>query len=176
MRTAFPTTEVAPAACPCHDSTTTTPRLARTSRRGRGRPGPRARSSGALGASMQREGAVPDSFVQKKCHAHRIFRLNKALSTKHLELLVRATLKSVIGFCSLIASRSFSASPTCNLHPDDRPFRCFFRRCSYSTILRGWPCQPRIPAGRPPCPTAPFSTYSYPLLAHHHPSRPPLTV
>ena len=38
---------------------------------------------------MQREGAVPDSFVQKKCHAHRIFGLNKALSTKHLELLVR---------------------------------------------------------------------------------------
>ena len=73
-------------------------------------------------------------------------------------------------------SRSFSAPPTCNLQPDDRPFRCFFRRCSYSTILRGWPCQPRIPAGRPPCPTAPFSTYSYPLLAHHHPSRPPLTV
>ena len=75
---------------------------------------------------MQREGAVPGSFVQKKCHAHRIFRLNKALSTKHLELLVRATLKSVIGFCSLIASKSFSAPPTCNLQPDDRPFRCFF--------------------------------------------------
>jgi hypothetical protein len=30
---------------------------------------------------MQREGAVPDSFVQKKCHAYRVFRLNKALST-----------------------------------------------------------------------------------------------
>ena len=74
MRTAFPTTEIAPAACPCHDATTTTLRLARTSRRGRGRPGQRARSSGALGASMQREGAVPDSFVKKKCHAHRIFR------------------------------------------------------------------------------------------------------
>ena len=182
MRTAFPTTEAAPAACPCHDSTTTTPRRARTSRRagagagGGARGKERARSSGALGASMQREGAVPDSFVQKKCHAHRIFRLNKALSTKHLELLVRATLKSVIGLCGLIASRPFSAPPTCNLHPDDRMFRCFFRRCSYSTILRGWPCQPRIPAGRPPCPTAPFSTYSYPLLAHHHPSRPPLTV
>jgi hypothetical protein len=49
----------------------------------------------------------------------------------------------------------------------------FFCQCSYSTILRGWPCQPRIPAGRPPCPTAPFSTYCYLLLAHHHPSRPP---
>ena len=43
-----------------HDS-----RGPRGSRRGRGRPGQRARSSGALGASMQREGAVPDSFVQK---------------------------------------------------------------------------------------------------------------
>jgi hypothetical protein len=94
----------------------------------------------------------------------------------HLELLVRATLKSVIGLCGLIASRPFSAPPTCNLHPDDRQLRFFFRRCSYSTILRGWTCQPRIPAGRPPCPTAPFSTYSYLLIAHHHPSRSPLTV
>jgi hypothetical protein len=32
----------------------------------------------------------------------------------------------------------------------------FFRQCSYSTTLRGWPCQPRIPAGRPPCPPLPF--------------------
>jgi hypothetical protein len=32
----------------------------------RGRPGSRARSSGALGASMQREGAVSDSYVQNK--------------------------------------------------------------------------------------------------------------
>jgi hypothetical protein len=61
---------------------------------------------------MQREGAAPDSFVQKKCHAHRIFRLNKALSTKHLEFLVRATLKSVFELCGLIASRPFSAPPT----------------------------------------------------------------
>jgi hypothetical protein len=38
----------------------------REPRRGRGRPGSRARSSGALAASMQREGAVPDSFVQNK--------------------------------------------------------------------------------------------------------------
>jgi hypothetical protein len=38
----------------------------REPRRGRGRPGPRVRSSGALAASMQREGAVPDSFVQNK--------------------------------------------------------------------------------------------------------------
>jgi hypothetical protein len=30
------------------------------------RPGSRARSSGALAASMQREGAVRDSFVQNK--------------------------------------------------------------------------------------------------------------
>jgi hypothetical protein len=37
-------------------------------------------------------------------------------------------------------------------------FRLILCQCSYSTILRGWPCQPRIPAGRPPCPTAPFST------------------
>jgi hypothetical protein len=98
------------------------------------------------------------------------------LSTaKHLKLLAPATLKSVIELCSLIASRPFSAPPTCNLQPDDRQLRFFFRRCSYSTILRGWPCQPRIPAGRPPCPTAPFSTYSYLLLAHHHPTRPPRT-
>jgi hypothetical protein len=40
-------------------------------RRGRGRPGSRARSSGAL-AAMQRKGAVPDSFVQNKmtCASH----------------------------------------------------------------------------------------------------------
>jgi hypothetical protein len=81
-------------------------------------------------------GRCPDSFVQKKCHAHRIFALNKALSTKHLELLVRAALKSVFELCSLIASRPFSAPPTCNLQPDDRPFRVFFRQCPYSTILR----------------------------------------
>jgi hypothetical protein len=48
-------------------------------------------------------------------------------------------------------------------------------RCSYSAILRGaWPCQPRIPAGRrtpmPHSPAAPFSTWCYLLLAHHHPS------
>ncbi len=73
---------------------------------------------------MQREGAVPDSFVQKKCHAHRIFRLNKALSTKHLELLVRAALKSVFELCSLIASRSFPAPPNCAFF--FRPFRFFF--------------------------------------------------
>ena len=44
------------------------PRLhdSRGPRRGRGRPGSRARPSGALAASMQREGAVPDSFVQNK--------------------------------------------------------------------------------------------------------------
>jgi hypothetical protein len=44
------------------------PRLrdSRGPRRQRGRPGSRARSSGALAASMQREGAVPDSFVQNK--------------------------------------------------------------------------------------------------------------
>ena len=113
---------------------------------------------------------------KKMSHASRLWTKYKALSTKHLELLVRATLKSVIGLCGLIASRPFSAPPTCNLQPDDRQLRFFFRRCSYSTILRGWPCQPRIPAGRPPCPTAPFSTYSYLLIAHHHPSRPPLTV
>ena len=58
--------------------------------------------------------------------ASRLWTKYKALSTKHLELLVRATLKSVFELCSLIASRSFSASPTCNLRPDDRMFRCFF--------------------------------------------------
>jgi hypothetical protein len=34
--------------------------------RGHGGPGPARVASGALGASMQREGAVPDSFVQNK--------------------------------------------------------------------------------------------------------------
>jgi hypothetical protein len=49
-------------------ATTPRPRLhdPRGPRRGRGRPGSRARSSGALAASMQREGAVPDNFVQNK--------------------------------------------------------------------------------------------------------------
>jgi hypothetical protein len=44
----------------------TTPRRGTREGPRRGRPGPRARSSVALGASMQREGAVPDSFVQNK--------------------------------------------------------------------------------------------------------------
>jgi hypothetical protein len=46
----------------------TTPRLRLHDSRGprRGRPGPSARSSGALGASTQREGAVPDSFGQQQ--------------------------------------------------------------------------------------------------------------
>jgi hypothetical protein len=66
VRTAFPTTKIAPAgpqgSLPRphdHDSTTRDSRGPR-----RGRPGRRARSSGALGASMQRESAVPGSFVQ----------------------------------------------------------------------------------------------------------------
>jgi hypothetical protein len=53
----------------CSLSLATTPRLRlHADSRGprRGRLGSRARPSGALGASMQREGAVPDSFVQKK--------------------------------------------------------------------------------------------------------------
>jgi hypothetical protein len=45
---------------------------------------------------MQREGAVPDSFVQNKM-TH-ITSLDQ--STKHLELLVRAALKSVFELCS----------------------------------------------------------------------------
>jgi hypothetical protein len=44
-------------------------------------------------------------------------------------------------------------------------------------ILRGccWPCQPRIPAGRPPCPTAPLCLPAATslLLAHHHRPLPP---
>jgi hypothetical protein len=52
-------------------ATTPRPRLSalhdsRGPRRGRGRPGSRARSSGALVASMQHEGAVPDSCVQNE--------------------------------------------------------------------------------------------------------------
>jgi hypothetical protein len=51
---------------------------------------------------MQRgEGAVPDSFVQNKMtRTHRIFGLNKALSTSHLELLVRAALKVPLNFAA----------------------------------------------------------------------------
>jgi hypothetical protein len=55
---------------------------------------------------MQREGAVPGSSVKNKMT--RIASLF-GLSTKHIELLVRAALKSVFELCSLIASRSFSA-------------------------------------------------------------------
>jgi hypothetical protein len=117
---------------------------------------------------MQREGDVPVSFVQNKMTRIASF----DLSTKHLELLVRAALKNVFELCSLIASRSFSAPPNCNPHPDDRVLGLIFCQCPYSTILRGWPCQPSIPAGRPPCPTAPFSTYCHLLLDHHRPSRP----
>jgi hypothetical protein len=49
-------------------ATTPRPRLhdSRGPRRGRGRPGSRARSSGALAASMQHEGAVPGSCVQNE--------------------------------------------------------------------------------------------------------------
>jgi hypothetical protein len=43
---------------------------------------------------MQREGAVPDSFVQNKMsRASRLY--TKKKNTKHLELLVRAALKIV---------------------------------------------------------------------------------
>jgi hypothetical protein len=91
-------------------------------------------------------------------------------------LLAPATLKSALNFCSLIASRPFSAPPTCNLQPGDRQLRFCFPPVFVFDRLRGLTCQPRIPAGRPPCPAAPFSTCSYLLLAHHHPSRPPLAV
>jgi hypothetical protein len=84
---------------------------------------------------MQREGAVPGSFVQNKMHDARIASLDKG--TKHLELLVRAALKSVFELCSLIASRSVSAPPNCSPQPDDWRPGLFFCRCSYSTILRG---------------------------------------
>ena len=54
VSTTSPATKTTPAAC--HDPTT--PRLARTCSAARaGCPGPRARSNGALGAAMQREGA-----------------------------------------------------------------------------------------------------------------------
>jgi hypothetical protein len=65
---------------------------------------------------MQREGAVPDSFVQNKMtRAPHLW--TKALSTNHLELPVRTALKSVFELCGLIASRSFSAPPNCNPQP-----------------------------------------------------------
>jgi hypothetical protein len=169
VRTTFPTTKITPAAA-CHDSTTATPRLARTSAGAPGVQGPLEWGSWGFNVARGR----CSGQLRSKQNDTRIASLN--LSTKRLKLLAPATLKSVLKFCSLIESRPFSAPPTCNLQPDDRPFRLIFRRCSYSTILRGWPCQPRIPAGRPPCPAAPFSTYCYLLLAHHHPSRPPLTV
>jgi hypothetical protein len=80
-----------------------TPRLRDSRGPRRGRPRSRARLSGGLGASMQREGAVPDNFVQNKMK--RIASLDH--STKHLELLVgrRAALKSAFDICSLIAGR-----------------------------------------------------------------------
>jgi hypothetical protein len=73
---------------------------------------------------MQREGNVPDSFVQIQNKMTRTASLDQ--STKHLELLVRAALKSVFELCSLIASRSFSAPPNCNPQPDDRHFGLIF--------------------------------------------------
>ena len=121
----------------CSLSLATTPRLRLHDSRGprRGRPGSRARSSGALGASMQREGPLFRTASFFFLNDTRIASLD--LSTaKHLKLLAPAALKSAIELCSLIASRPFSAPPTCNLQPDDRPFRVFFRQCPYSTILR----------------------------------------
>jgi hypothetical protein len=47
-------------------ATTPRPRLHDPRGPQRGRPGSKARSSGALEASMEREGAVPDSFVSKQ--------------------------------------------------------------------------------------------------------------
>jgi hypothetical protein len=73
-------------------------------------------------------------------------------STKHPELLVRATLKSVLKFCSLIAFRPFHASSNFNRQSDDRQPGFVFASIRPSIILRSWPCQPRIPAGRPPMP------------------------
>jgi hypothetical protein len=101
-----------------------------------------------------------------------------AAAAEHLELLVRAALNSVFELCSLIASMPFSAPPNCNPQPDDRHFGLFFLPVFVFDHFVGlWPCQPRIPAGRPPCPAATFSTCCYLLLAHHHhPPRPPLTV
>jgi hypothetical protein len=123
---------------------------------------------------MQREGAVPDSFIQNKMT--RIESLDQ--NTKHLELLVRAALKSVFEFCSLILRAGHFqhhqiayGSPTIDIF-----FCFFFCQCSHSTILRGWPCQPRIPAGRSPCPAAPFSPYTATSSPGHHPSRLPVTV
>jgi hypothetical protein len=179
----FPTTKKAPTAC--HLPLATTPRPqhpdSRGPRRGPGRPGPRARSSGALAASMQREGAVPDSFVQNKMT--RTSHLRTKALTNHLELLVRAALKSVFELCSLIASRSFSAPPNCNPLPNDRHFRLLSCQCSYSTILRGWLALPASHSGwSTPMPHRSFFCRyrRYLLLAcslpEYHPSRPPLTV
>jgi hypothetical protein len=61
---------------------------------GGGTPGSRPRLSGALGASMQHEGTVPDSFVQNK--TTRIASLGQ--STKHFELLARRGGKWCLNF------------------------------------------------------------------------------
>jgi hypothetical protein len=106
VRTTFPTTKATPAAC--HASTTTTPRpVARTPARAPGVPGPL--EWGSWGSNAAR--------------GHKMTRIaSLEQSTKHLELLVRATPKGVFELCSLIASRSFSAPPNCNPQPDDRHF------------------------------------------------------
>jgi hypothetical protein len=104
----------------CSLSLATTPRLRLHDSRGprRGRPGSRARSSGALGASMQHEGPLFRTASFQKKNDTRIASLD--LSTaKHLKLLAPATLKSVLKFCSLIASRQAIFSTT-NLQPTAR--------------------------------------------------------
>jgi hypothetical protein len=128
--------------------------------------------------------APPSRLERRSCSAPRTPQrpqvqgrtCGKALA-KHLELLVRAALKSVFELRSLIASRSFSAPPNCNPHPSDRPLRLIFRQCSHSTILRGWPCQPRIPAGRStPMPHRSLFYLHLPPLCSPPPLPPPLSL
>jgi hypothetical protein len=80
--------------CSLSLATTPRPRLRDSREPRRGRLGSRARSSGALGASMQREGAVPDTASFNNKNDTRIASLD--LSTaKHLKLLAPATLRKV---------------------------------------------------------------------------------
>jgi hypothetical protein len=136
----------------------------------RGRPVSRARSSGALGASMQREGAVPVGFVQ-----------NKMTHTKHLDLLARRGGKWCLSFAVRLRRSSFQHHPIATDSPTTDILACFFGSVRIRPFCGAGPASPACfvrPAGRPPCPTAPFSTYCHChlLLAHHHPSRPPRTA
>jgi hypothetical protein len=98
--------------------TATTPRLARTSAGAPGAQNPLEWGCllGLQCSASARAVPVPGSYVENKMT--RIASSDR--STNHIELLLRAALKSVFELCSLIASRSFSAPPNSNPQPGDR--------------------------------------------------------